>query len=62
MMVAHCSDDSKADVGCPNCGQIEKCEHLCVCPCEDRTILINDHLDKLSTRLFVDGRTEPQIA
>ena len=45
-MVAHYSGNPEADTSCPNCGQVEKAEHLCVCPCEDRTRLINEKMQK----------------
>ena len=31
-------------------------------PCEDRTRLINDNADELPKWLYIDGRTEPQLA
>ena len=61
-MVAHYSGNCEADKSCPNCGQIEKAEHLCVCPCKDRTRLINESAEELGSWMFADNRTEPQIA
>ena len=61
-IVAHHSGISEADVSCLNCGQIEKVEHLCVCPCENRPRLLNENAEELGAWLFADGRTEPQIA
>ena len=61
-MVAHYYGNSEADVSCPNCGQIEKSEHLCMCLCKDRTWLLNKNAEELGSWMFVDQRAEPQIA
>ena len=61
-MLACYSGNSEADVSCPNCGQIEKAEYLCVCPCDVRTRLLNENAEELGAWLFADGKTGPQIA
>ena len=50
------------DNKCPNCGMIEKAEHLNVCPSEDRTRLLEEGVDKLSSWLTQDNKTDPELA
>ena len=50
------------DNKCPNCGMVEKAEHLNVCPSEDRTKLLEEGVDKLSSWLIQDNKTDPELA
>ena len=47
---------------CPNCGRVEDANHLCRCPGEDRTRLLQDGVDSLRQWMLQDGRTEPDLA
>ena len=60
-MVAHYSGNPEADTSCPNCGQVEKAEHLCVFPCEDRIRLINENAEELGSWLFADNKTDRKL-
>ena len=53
------SDDDK----CPSCTiHREDAAHLCICPNEDRTMLLKECVDELSKWLQTDGFTDPELA
>ena len=52
-----------SDTSCPNCGKPhERAEHLCVCPCEDRTRLFRESTEKLEQWLLSHHCTHPELA
>ena len=61
-MVKYYSGDKDADVSCPNCGCVEKAEHLCVCMNPDRTRLLNEMNDDLGVWLRKGNKTDPELA
>ena len=62
VMVSHYSGDEEADVSCPNCGCVEKAEHLCVCMNPERTKLLKEINDGIAKWLHKDYKTDPQLA
>ena len=50
------------DDKCPNCGLVEKAEHLNVCPSEPHTKLLEEIVELLEQWLGQDARTDAEIA
>lgn len=50
------------DNKCPNCGMVEKAEHLNICPSENRTRLLKEGVEKLADWLEKDDKTHPELA
>ena len=50
------------DNKCPNCGRKEDAAHLMRCPSENRTKLLTEDVEHLSTWLQGDGRTNYELA
>ena len=62
VQVSHYSGVDGTDVGCPNCGCVEKASHLCVCMNPDRTKLLGEMNDSLAAWMHKGGKTDPEIA
>ena len=50
------------DNKCPNCGRQEQASHLMVCPSKDRTKLLEEGVEQLTTWLHEDSRTNTELA
>lgn len=50
------------DNKCPNCGMVEKAEHLNRCPSEGRTQLLTEGVEALEEWMRQDGRTDSELA
>ena len=61
VQVGYYSGDTHADVACPNCGEREDDAHLCQCPDEDRTKLLQDNTDDLESWMNKGGETNCDI-
>lgn len=62
VQVAYYSGDTGADVGCPNCGMRETAQHLCVCPDEDRTRLLQEMTEDMGKWMGSRDNTYSEIA
>ena len=62
VQVGYYSGDALADVSCPNCGEREDDAHLCQCPDEDRTKLLQENTDDLESWMNKGGKTNCDIA
>jgi hypothetical protein len=49
------------DNKCPNCGMVEKAEHLNVCPSEGRTQLLQESVESLEAWMEQDNRTDDEL-
>ncbi len=62
VQVGYYSGESDPEVGCPCCGEKETAAHLCVCPNEDRTRLLQEMTADLETWMNKHSQTDVEIA